>query len=172
MHRFLVSIFSFIIIVSFFLPWLSVEQIQAGAVKKVFAKEGVIILELSGFNIPLQANGNNSSFILSLAKVFSPGLREFAHKSWLLWLVPLIAVYINRLSKRLKKSKLANIYIIILGLGLSVTAGYKVINLDLDNIIYKVELKEWFWVILFSFFIIGVLGLMQFNNLTAKKPKH
>ncbi len=104
--------------------------------------------------------------------MFSPGLREFAHKSWILWLVPIIAVAISRSSKRYKKSKLFNFSITLLGLGLSSMVIYRIMNLNLDNFIYQVKLKEGFWITLGSFFIIGVLGLMQFNNLTTKKPKH
>ncbi len=170
-YKFLISLFSFIIILSFFLPWFSIEQFQTGVIKKIFTEEGVVILELSGFNIPLKANGENASFILSLAKIFSPGLREFAYKSWLLWLLPCIAFSIAKLSKKFKKSRIFNLYVAILGLGLSLTAGYRAINLDLDKFVYRIELKEYFWITILSFFAIGVLGLMQLKHLIAKKPK-
>jgi hypothetical protein len=171
MYRFSISIFSFVIVLSFFLPWFSVEQIQTGALKRVFTEEGVAILRLSGFNIPLQANGDNSNIILNLAKLFSPGLREFADKSWLIWLLPLVALSINWLSKKFKNSLIFNLCIALFGFTASLTAGYQVMNLNLKNLICRVELSGWFWIILLSFFMIGVLGLLRFQYLTAKKPK-
>jgi len=163
---------SFVIIVSFFLPWFSVEQVQAGVIKKVFTGEGAVIIKLSGFNIPLEANGSNSSLMLSIAKLFSSGLREFSHKSWFLWLVPVFAVFIIRFSGSCKRSRLFNFLLSLAGLGASLTIMHGIVGLDLDKLIYEIKLKEGFWIVLVSFFVIGLLGLMQLKLLTAKKPKH
>ncbi|MDP8216879.1 MAG: hypothetical protein P9L98_06175 [Candidatus Kaelpia imicola] len=172
MYRFILSLTSIVITASFFLPWVNVEQTHAGAVKKVFTGEGAAIIKLSGFNIPLEANGSNSSLVLNIAKFFNFGLREFAHKSWFLWLVPVFAISIVRFSKRYKRSRSFNLFISLVGFGISLTVMHGIVGLDLDKFIYEIKLKEGFWVTLVSFFVIGLLGLMQLKLLTVKKPKH
>ncbi len=44
MYRSILFLTSLVIVLSFFLPWFSVEQIQIGAIKKVFTEEVVIII--------------------------------------------------------------------------------------------------------------------------------
>jgi len=171
MYKLLIFILSAAIIVSFFLPWFNIEQAQAGAVKRVFTKEGLYFVELSGFKMPLFMNGRDSGLILDLIKTVNPNARQAAEKSYLLWLVPVIAAGIYLGIKKKPDSIIINFLVACLGLGISVFTLYKLSTVNLDKIIVRFEIQQGFWITVISFFAIGVLGLLRINFLYNRKPK-
>lgn len=66
-----------VVILGFFLPWVSVESEQIGAVTKILTgKSQKLIDSVSAFQVPILANSSESRFMISVIKIFNPGIER------------------------------------------------------------------------------------------------
>jgi len=79
-----ILILSVVIVVSFFLPWITVESPALGGISKVLTgKRQARIDSISGFRIPIMANSSESRFMLSIIQIFDPGIKDAIRKVFL-----------------------------------------------------------------------------------------
>ncbi len=81
-----VAVLAVIIVVSFFLPWIAVEAPVIGGLTKVLTgKAQASISAVSGYDVPVLANGPDSRFMISVIQIFKPGIKDADKKSYLIW---------------------------------------------------------------------------------------
>ncbi len=155
-----------IIFVSFFLPWISVESAAVGGVTKLLTgKKQSEIGSISGFMVPVLANGDESRFMISVIKIFEPGIHHADKKSFLIWGIPLLAVIMLGFTRLLKDNKWVRLGIGIVGVAIFVVAVFKITTTDLDKLVMKVNIAYGLWFILVSYLGIGIIQIMEFLRL-------
>ena len=152
-----------IIAVSFFLPWISVESAAVGGVSKILTgKKQAVIDSISGFDVPVLANSDESRLMISIIKIFNPGIQNADIKSYLIWGVPGLAVLMLVLSRFLDKNKWFYLAVGIIGVLIFVAAVFKITTTDLDKLVLKVNISIGLWLILVAYFGIGILNMVKF----------
>ena len=74
-YKFTMFIFAISVIVSFFLPWISVNTQPVGKVTTVLiSKDDASFTKISGFRIPILAGSEDVRLIVSIARIFNPSL--------------------------------------------------------------------------------------------------
>lgn len=155
-----------VIVVSFFLPWISVESEAVGGVTKLLTgKKQAIIDSISGFKVPVLANSEESRFMISVIKIFQPQIQNADKKSFLIWGVPLLAVVIFLITNALKDNKWVKLVFGVIGIAIFVVATYKITVTDLDKLVLKVNIAYGLWLILFGYLGIGILQIADFIQL-------
>ena len=159
-----------VIVISFFLPWISVESAAIGEVTKALTgKRQATIDSISAFKVPILANSKESRFMISVIKIFNPGIKNADKKSFLIWLVPGLALIIFLISRFFYKNKWVNLAFGIIGCPIFFIAVYKITTTDLDKLVLRVNINLGLWLTLFGYLGIGVLGFINFIQLTKKK---
>lgn len=153
-----------VIVFSFFLPWVHVESQVVGKMTKVLTgKQQAEIDNVSGFAIPGLANGPDARLMISIIKIFAPGVKDADKKSWFVWAVPFLAIAIFFLSMykgngaRFIQLDVAMTCIIIYLIGF-----YKLKTTDLDKMVLNVRIGIGMWFTLWSFLCLGVVNLLMF----------
>jgi hypothetical protein len=155
-----------IIVVSFFLPWISVESQAIGGVTKLLTgKEQAAIDSISGFKVPILANGDESRFMISVIKIFRPDIKNADKKSFLIWCIPLLAVIMLGLTNALKDNKWVRLAIGIIGVVIFAFATFKITTTDLDKLVLNVKIGYGLWLILIGYLGIGMLQFIEFFQL-------
>lgn len=158
-----------IIVVSFFLPWVSVESEAVGGISKLLTgKKQSSVGAISGFQVPIMANGEESRFMISVIKIFNPDITHADKKSILICLVPLLSIGLYFLSNRFGKNKLVILGIGILGVTIFGGAVFKIFTTDLDKMVIKVSIAIGLWLTLFGYLFIGLIHLKEFFELGKK----
>jgi len=167
----LIAILAAVIVVSFFIPWISVESSQVGAFTKLLTgKRQAVLDSISGYRIPVLANSQESRFMISVIKIFNPDIKDADKKSYAVWAVPILAIAIGILSWLFGKNKWMNLIFAIIGILIFVAAFYKIATTDLDKAVLKVALAPGIWLTLWAYLGIGILGAMNFAiSKTGKK---
>ena len=161
----LVLIFAIIICVSFFAPWVRVESPIAGGISKLISgTKQSALKEISGFQVPILANGPDAKFIISIIKLFNPEVTDADKKSWLIWGIPGLAVMLLLASLFLGKNKWVNLGIGILGILIFSVATYKIKTTNLDKLVLNIVIAPGLWLILWSYLAIGLTGLFRFSR--------
>ncbi|UCC95225.1 MAG: hypothetical protein JSW40_00325 [Candidatus Omnitrophota bacterium] len=151
-----------IIFVSFFLPWVNVQSKQAGQLTKLLTgKRQENIASISGFDVPVLANGEEARLIASIVEIFKPGVKNVDKKSYLVWGIPIFALFILGLTLALKENKWLNIAVGIIGCVIFIAAVYKIKTTDLDKLVLQVRIGVGLWLILWSYLGLGIRGFMQ-----------
>jgi len=168
-YRTIMLILLVVIAISFFMPWISVESPVVGGVTKVLTgKRQAAIDTISAFKVPILANSKESRFMISIIKIFNPGITNADKKSFLIWLVPGLALIIFVISWFFYKNKWANLVFAIIGCPIFFIAVYKIITTDLDKLVLRVNIGLGLWLTLLGYLGIGVLGLINFIKLAKK----
>lgn len=155
-----------IIVVSFFLPWISVESQAIGEVTKLLTgKKQATIDSVSGFKVPVLANSEESRFMISVIKIFQPGIKDADKKSFLIWGVPLLAVVMLGFTKMLKDNKWVRLGIGVIGIVIFVFAAFKIVTTDLNKLVLNVKIGYGLWLILIGYLGIGILQVFEFFQL-------
>ena len=155
-----------IILVSFFLPWISVESAAVGGFSKLLTgKKQATIGAVSGFKVPILANSEESRFMVSVIKIFNPTIKDADKKSWLIWLVPSLAVLLFMLRRFFGNNKWFYLTAGLSGILIFVVAVFKITTTDLDKLILKVNIGVGLWLILIGYLGIGILNLIRFVGL-------
>ena len=155
-----------VIVVAFFLPWISVESAVVGKVSKILTgKTQATIGSVSGFKVPILANSEESRLMIAVIKIFQPDITNADKKSFLIWMVPLLAVVIFLVGNAPKTNQWIRLVFGVLGILIFVGVTYKIITTDLDKMIIKVNIEYGLWLILFGYLGIGILQIGEFLKL-------
>ncbi|MDD5128251.1 MAG: hypothetical protein PHO40_01175 [Candidatus Omnitrophica bacterium] len=167
-----VLVFAIIICISFFLPWVSIESRIAGGISKFFTGERQSSFKtVSGFQVPILANGPDAKLMISIIKLFNPGVTDADKKSWLIWGIPGLAVALVLLVLSLGKNKWVNLGIGILGVAIFSGATYQIAKTNLDKFVMHVVITAGLWLILWSYLGIGLVSLFRFSRQLLPKIK-
>ena len=159
-----------VIFISFFLPWIKVESPAVGTISKILTgKEQAVISGISGYAVPVLANSEESRFMISVIKIFNPGIQNADKKSYLIWVVPLLALIMLVVKLFLDKNKWINLAIGLIGSLIFLVAVYKLNTTDLDKLVLKVSITPGLWLILLAYLGIGLLCLADFVYLLKLK---
>ncbi len=152
-----------IIVVSFFLPWISVESEAVGSVTKILTgKKQATLDSISGFKVPVLANSEESRFMISVIKIFQPNIKDADKKSFLIWGVPLLSIVMLGLTSKFKDNKWAKLAIGLVGIAVFAVATFKIVSTDLDKLVLKVNIAYGLWLILIGYLGIGIIQLTDF----------
>jgi len=165
----LILFFVFVIIVCFFLPWVNVQSSQVGAFSKLLTgKSQKDIASISGFQIPIMANSDESRIIITITKIFNPNIKNVDKKSFLIYLVPLFAIILFLLNLFFDKNKWLNLGIGIIGIVIFFAAVYKIKTTDLDRAVLQIRIGLGFWSILLAYLSIGIVDMYKFIKCQKK----
>ena len=155
-----------VIVVAFFLPWISVESAVVGKVSKILTgKTQATIGSVSGFKVPILANSEESRLMIAVIKIFQPDITNADKKSFLIWVIPLLAVVIFLVGNAPKTNQWIRLVFGVLGILIFVGVTYKIITTDLDKMIIKVNIEYGLWLIIFGYLGIGILQIGEFLKL-------
>ena len=172
MYKSLILILAAVIVVGFFLPWVSVESQQVGTFTKLLTGKRQASVDLiSGVEIPILANSDESRLIVSIAKIFYPQVKDVDKKSFLVLIVPILAIIIFLLTLKLSKNKFVNILFGIIGIGIFAFALYKLQSTDLDKLVLQIKIGIGMWLVLYAYLGIGLLSVFNFLGLLFKGNK-
>ncbi|MCF7872862.1 MAG: hypothetical protein K9L80_01475 [Candidatus Omnitrophica bacterium] len=158
-----------IIFVSFFLPWVSVESETMGKVSKLLTgKAQANISAVSGFQVPILANSQDSRFMISIIKIFKPQINNADKKSFLIWIVPLLAIALFFISIGFKNKKLVKLLIGLICVAIFAGAIYKINITDLDKLVLNVKIAYGLWITLLSYLAFGLIELAGATKLFFK----
>ncbi len=167
---FIAVVLALAIFVCFFLPWVSIESQVVGQFSKVLTgKKQASIDTISGFQIPILANRSDSRFIMSIIKIFNPDIKDADKKSFLIWVVPLLAIILAGLVLAIGKNKWFNLTLAVVGVGIFLGAVYKIKTTDLNKLVLNVRIAGPLWCILWSYLGMGLVGAVSFVRGLGKK---
>jgi len=164
-----VLVCSILIIIGFFLPWVCVGSKQAGSFTKILTgkrQEG--IAAISGFQIPVMANSDESRLIISVAKIFFPNVTDADKKSFLVWVIPILAMLILFLDRQYGNIRWVDLAYGVMGAMIFFVVTYKVMTTDLDKVVLQVGIGIGLWLILFGYLGMGISGINKFLVLSKK----
>ena len=166
-----VVLLAIIICLSFFLPWVSVESRIAGGVSKLFTGQKQASLKtISGFQVPILANGPDAKLMISIIKLFNPAVKDADKKSWLIWGIPGLALALVALVLFLGKNKWVNLGIGVLSTAIFSVATYQILKTNLDKFVLNVVILPGLWIIFWAYLGIGLASLFRFSRqLLAKE---
>jgi hypothetical protein len=168
----IILVFTILIIVAFFMPWVNVASEQVGMVSKILTgKEQGVIDSISAFKVPVLANSPDARFMISVIKIFNPVIEDADKKSFLIWGIPFFAVVIFIVSYFLGKNRWVNLIIGLIGVLIFLAAVYKIKTTDLDKLVLKVVIGPGLWLTLWSYLLMGISGLMAFVQLTLARKQ-
>ncbi|MBP7056420.1 MAG: hypothetical protein KBB52_06185 [Candidatus Omnitrophica bacterium] len=117
---------------------------------------------VSGYEIPVMLNRQESKTALSLTQVFAPGAQNIGKKALLVYLLPLFALLCIALSLLAFKTDLFLLPVILIS-GLISTAGlYKVLTADITNNIVQITIERGLWQTLYGYLLIFIFSLLWF----------
>ena len=168
-------------VIAFFLPWVRLETTQAtnifsqglalasvgagpvGFISGLFSggKHG-LGQNISAYQVPILANSNESTLIISLMQIFMPNVRDADKKSYFLWAIPLLAVVIAAAGFFLGGNKWFNLAVGMIGIVIFSVVTYKVKSVDLDKMVMKVSTGPGLWLTLWAYFGMGIVSVIAF----------
>ena len=160
-----------IIFISFFLPWVSVESKAMGTVTKLLkGKEQAKLQAISGFQVPVLANSDQSKLMISIIKLFQPGIKNADKKSYLIWVVPLLAVMMLIVNKTVKRSKRVYLAFGVIGIAIFAVGTFKITTTNLDKLVVNARIGFGLWLVLIGYLGIGIVQTMEFlkSNTSGK----
>ena len=161
-----------LICISFFLPWISVESGVVGGVSKILTgKKQSTIETISGFKVPILANGSESRLMISIIKIFNPGIEHADKKSFLIWIIPLMSIGVYFALKRFKDKKPVRLGLSILCVGIFLFATFKIMTTNLDKLVLQVSISFGLWLTLLGYLGIGVVELSDMFDVLKKVNK-
>jgi hypothetical protein len=161
-----------VIFISFFLPWVRVEAPMVGSIAKVLTgKRQAEITSISGFDVPILANGPDARLMISIIKIFDPDVKDADKKSWLIWGVPLFAIIIFLLDLLLKGNRWFYLGVALIGILIFFGAVYKIKTTDLDKLVLNAKIGVGLWLTLYGYLGLGVFAAMGFIRSLANNPK-
>ena len=171
MKKILIWVFAGVVMVAFFLPWVSVELGVTKGLTKIIKVEGIPsqLMSISGFQVPVLANSEESRLMITIIKIFKPGITNADKKSYLIWVVPLLAVAMALAAQFLKNNKWLHLAIGVIGVGIFCGATFKIATTNLDKVVLKVNIGYGLWLVFMGYLGIGALALLEFIRLQKIK---
>ena len=171
-YKILILILVAVIVVGFFLPWINVESKQMGTFTKLLTgKQQKTLHYISGLDIPVLANSDESRLIVTIAQIFNPDIQDVDKKSFLVLAVPILALIILLLAWFQGKNLWVSLMIGIVGCAVFSFALYKIKTTDLEKAILQIKIGLGLWAILYSYLAIGVVSIANFVKLTVDRGK-
>jgi len=163
-------VFAVMIVLAFFQPWVETDTLRASKISQIIiGKQEVFGRSISGYDIPVLANGPDSRLIISIIKIFKPQITNADKKSYLVWGVPGLAVLLFLLSLILAKNKLVNLAIGIIGVAIFAVAAYKVTAADLDRLAVVIRIGSGLWMTLWGYLGMGAAAFLRVLELSLAK---
>ena len=154
-----------IIVIGFFLPWVSVGSAQVGAVSKLLTgARQEKITSISGLQIPILANSQESKLMITIIKIFNPGIKDADKKSWAVFLIIVLALVIYGLVYYFPKNKWIHLAIGIVGIAIFAVAVFKIATTDMDKFVIQVKIGIGMWMILLAYLVMGIMSFIQFGR--------
>ena len=161
-----------VIFIAFFLPWVHVGSPMVGVVSKFLTgKHQAEITNISGFDVPILANGPDSRLMISIIKIFNPTVTDADKKSWLIWGVPIFAIAIFLLSLFLGKNKWFCLAVAAIGILIFLVGVYKIKTTDLDKLVLNVKMGTGIWLTLYGYLGLGITAAVGFVKALPNKRK-
>ena len=161
-----------LIFVSFFLPWVDIQSQAIGKITRVLTGEQLPLMQrISGFQVPILANRQDSKLMITLIQLFNPGVQDADKKSYLIWGIPLLGLVIAIANYIWGRNKWFNLAIAVSGIMIFAIAVQKLITADLDKMVMNVNIAPGLWLTLFGYLGIGLCGLAGFIKGISIKPK-
>jgi hypothetical protein len=158
------------IFIAFFLPWVHVEAPMIGTISKVLTgKRQAEITSISGFSVPVLANGPDARLMISIIKIFNPGVTDADKKSWLIWGVPLFAIAIFLLTLLLRDNRWFNLAITAIGIPIFLIGVYKINTTDLNKLVLNARIGLGVWLTLYGYLGLGITAAVNLVKALAKK---
>ncbi|MDP8212744.1 MAG: hypothetical protein P9X22_05565 [Candidatus Zapsychrus exili] len=159
-----------IIFIAFFLPWINVESAAVGGITKLLTgKKQALIDSISGFDVPILANSDESRFMISVIRIFAPGVKNAGAMSFLIWLVPGFSLAMLGLSTYFQKNKWVHVALGAFGVVIFSAASFVILTTDLDKLVMKVNIQYGIWILLLGYLAFGVLEIYSFFKVQLKK---
>ena len=166
----IIVILAVMVFVAFFLPWAHIEAPAIGAVSKILVgKAQANITSISGFDVPIMANGPDARLAMSIIQIFSPGIKDADKKSFLIWGVPLLALAFAAAAIFLSKNKFVNLAIAVIGIAIFIVGVYKINTTDLNKLVLNVRIGLGLWLVFLGYLGMGIAALINFLQLSKKK---
>lgn len=181
----LVCAASAFILIAFFMPWANVDTSVMGLTKsaegtlaktsfagkmiKGLTKATDAISDLGdieikttvrGNQIPAMVNNKTSKVALSLAQVFFKDAEGIDKKSYLVYLVPLLAIVCTLLGILGLKN---NIFIFLMaGISGAISIGglYNLMTMDIASMIVKISIAKGLWYTMYAYLAISLTGVV------------
>jgi hypothetical protein len=166
----IIVILAAVVFVAFFLPWAHVEAQAVGMVSKALTGHTQSnIAAISGFDVPVMANGPDARLMMSIMQIFSPGIKNADKKSFLIWGVPLLALLLAAAAIFMGNNKLINLAIAVIGIAIFAVGVYKIKTTDLNKLVLNVRIGLGLWFVFLGYLGMGVAALANFVQLSKKK---
>lgn len=160
----LVFLCAALIFTAFFLPWVSVNSSVKGLVVKVFGSQDASIMKISGYQVPILANREDSRLMITVIKLFNPGIQDADKKSWLIWAVPILSVLLAFAYMMFNKNKWFDLGLGILGVAIFAVGLYEILVTDLNKMGIEVEILNGVWLTLVGYLCIGLIAFFKFTQ--------
>ena len=158
------------VMAAFFMPWVEAESQMVGGISKILTgKHQASIAKISGFSVPIMANSSESRLAITVIRIFAPNVNNADKKSYLIWFVPLLAVFMLFISQAFEKIKWVHLGLGLLGLTVFAFATYKIKTTDMDKLVLNVKIAHGLWILLFGYLVIGLTELSVFFSTLKKK---
>ena len=160
------------ICIGFFLPWVHVMSApMSGLTKLIVGKAAGPIDSISGFDVPLLANGPDARLMTSIIQIFNPSVKHADTMSWGIWLVPLLAIAIFLTLKFVPQRKWLYLGYGLLGCLIFGVAVFKLKTTDLDKMVLQIKLAFGLWLWLWAYLCLGLVCLYHFYLSVRKSVK-
>lgn len=159
-----------VIVISFFLPWVSVEAGLAGKLTKMIniEEQKVQLYSISGFKVPILANSEESRLMITVIKIFEPNITNADKKSFLIWVVPILAIAMFFAGDIFKNNKWVFLGIGVMGVLIFLGSTIKILTTDLDKVVMKINIGYGFWLVLIGYLGLGIMGAIKFLEIQKK----
>ena len=161
--KILMIVFTGLIFVSFFMPWVSVDSSVKGVITKFLHNKNASIMTVSAYQVPIMANRTDSHLMIDVIKIFNPNIKDADKKSWLIWGIAILAVVLCLVFLFLDH-KWFYLGVGILGVLIFSVGTYEIMTTDLDKVVMNVTIQPGVWLTLGGYLGMGLVCLMQFFN--------
>ncbi|MDP8298810.1 MAG: hypothetical protein P9L88_02780 [Candidatus Tantalella remota] len=180
----LVIVATVMILVAFFLPWATVATSVTGISKSVLGSvassplAGTVVKDIdkvtnavssmgdisvkttvSGYQVPKLVNDDSSKVALSLAQIMFKSADNVDKKSYLVYLMPLLALACSVLALSVSKKMISLTLMIFISGGVSIAGLYNLYTMDISSTIVKIAIQKGLWYTMYSFLFIFLVGI-------------
>ena len=106
--------------------------------------------------------------MITVIKIFAPDVTNADKKSYLIWIIPLLAVAMFLAGDFFKNNKWVFLGIAVVGILIFLGATAKIMTTELDKEVLKVNIEYGFWLVLIGYLGLGILGLTHFLGMQKK----
>ncbi len=177
---------SALIVVAFFMPWAKVATSVTGISKEVtksvedtpYASKVVgkiaaftdaisaiggdveIKTTVTGFQVPKMVNDESSKVALSLAETLFNSPKGIDKKSYLVYLLPGLAVVCAFLAFLGLSNRLYVIPMLLIGGAISIAGLYNLYTMDVSSQVVQITIMDGLWYSMYSFLFIFLVGIV------------